>query len=156
MLERQVDIANRHQIGLLQHVATIATLTLTVSGFLASQFVGNIDFTKSHRVLYILVLLFESLALLLSMFDYWQTIRFHQLWSNAYKDIDIEADEKFENRELQLLSQLGEIELKIIGKQPKSTNILITKLMVSFCLVGILLLITLFAAYFFDVPGNWG
>lgn len=84
--------------------------------------------------------------------DYIQTIVFHRRWAKLYQDIDKEIDEKFETGELQWTNDINKIEAKHLKLTPESTKMWVTYWMVGLCLSGLVLLLILFIAYFYDVP----
>lgn len=150
LTERQNDASNAIQVQIVSHFALLATLTLTVVGFLMTQ--TSRELTTNQEILVILILGLEVISLILGVIDYLVTMRFHLSWAKLYQNIDREVDSKLNNRKLQWTYELNEIEAKHLKKQPESTNMYLTYSMVAFCIAGLLLLILLFAAYFFNLP----
>lgn len=150
LLERQNDQSNAAQIQLISHFALLATLTLTVTGFLLTQTTQQL--TDGHKILILCILVAQTVSLFFGACDYLQTIRFHMSWAKLYQSIDEEVNEKFNSGELQQTSQLNKIESKHLKDQPDTTKMWVTIVMVGSCLFGLLLLLVLFYSYFFDVP----
>lgn len=150
LIERQNDASNNAQIQLISHFALLATLTLTVVGFLITQTEHLL--TSNQQRLILFILLVEILSLLFGAIDYLQTINFHKKWAKMYYDVDNEISEKFNDRSLQRTSELGIIEKKHIDRMKTSTKTWVTYVMVIFCILGLFSLLLLFYAYFFDVP----
>lgn len=150
LIERQDDQANAAQVQLISHFALLATLTLTVTGFLITQ---NLQvLTTPQQVLVVLIIALEITSLYFGAKDFRQTIKFHNLWAKAYFNANKEVDKLYDSGELQLVNQMSDIEQKHIKKMSNETNDLITKLMIYFCFAGLILLLVLFIVYFFDVP----
>jgi hypothetical protein len=150
LIERQNDQSNTAQVQLISHFALLATLTLTVVGFLITQ--TTQELTANQKLLIIAILVSEVASLAFGAWDYLQTILFHQRWAKLYQDIDKETDSKFESGVLQWTYDLNEIESKHLEKTPELTRMWITFVMVGLCLAGLLLLVVLFCAYFYNVP----
>ncbi|HBO65038.1 TPA: hypothetical protein DD425_03705 [Candidatus Saccharibacteria bacterium] len=150
LTERQLDQSNRAQIQLISHFALLATLTLTVTGFLITQ--SSDSLTDAHKWLILIILVSEIASIFFGYLDYKQTIDFHDKWARMYRDIDTEVEAKFKTGELQMLSDLGEIEQQHLNKMDETTNEKISKAMVILCLFGLIVLVALFGVYFFDVP----
>lgn len=149
-LEKQNEQANATQVQLISHFALLATLTLTVLGFLITQTAQRL--TNGQQKVVLLTICIEIASLFFGAIDYVQTIRFHQRWARLYLTIDKEAQAKFGNGELQWASDLAAIESKHVKKLKDSTDMRITYAMVFLCLLGLLTLALLFYAYFFNVP----
>lgn len=150
LLERQNDTSNNAQVQLISHFALLATLTLTVTGFLITQTGHNLTPNQQWLILFILII--EILSIVFGAIDYLQTIHFHSSWAKAYHAIDIEVNTKFEDGSLQRTAQLGEIEKKHIDLEKESTKTWISYTMIALCVLGLLSLVLLFYAYFFDAP----
>lgn len=144
--DRQGNAAN---IQLVSHFALLATLSLTVVGFL---FQSAPNLTDPQKALVLTVLIAQTLSLSLGAADYVVTIMFHRKWAQAYFLVGKEINRKFELDELQLISDLYKVEEDIIKDKPRTTPIWITVVMVTSCLIGLLALILLFYIYLFDVP----
>lgn len=150
LVERQDDSANKLQIQLNSHFAVLATLTLTVTGFLVSQTSDSL--TDPHRWLILIILACEAMSLLFCAVDYRHSIKFHNKWAKAYHEIDNEANKKLETGELQTFEDVRAIEQKHTSPLPRETIKVFSILMITLCLVGLATLILLFYTYFFNVP----
>lgn len=150
LIERQNDLSNNAQVQLISHFALLATLTLTVVGFLLTQ--TSQTLTDKQEILILIILCFEIGSLTFGAIDYLQTIHFHRGWAMLYQDIDKEVDSKLDSGELQWTNDLNKIEAKYLKKAPESTKMWITYLMIGLCLSGLMLLLVLFCAYFYDLP----
>lgn len=150
LLERQNDQANHAQIQFISHFALLATLTLTVAGFLITQTTQSL--TDVHKIMILVVIASETLSLFFGALDYWQTIQFHMKWSKAYQEIDSDVNIKITTGEIQYIDDLRKIEDEKTSAIDKSTNMSVTFRMVFFSLLGLMILITVYYAYFFDVP----
>jgi hypothetical protein len=150
LIERQNDQSNSAQVQLISHFALLATLTLTVVGFLLTQ--TSHELTDNQKLLIVAILVAEVISLGFGAWDYLQTILFHQRWAKLYQDIDKETDSKLESGGLQWTYELNDIEAKHLKRTPESTRMWVTFVMVGFCLAGLLLLVLVFCAYFYDIP----
>jgi len=150
LTERQDDRANTALIQLISHFALLATLTLTVTGFLITQ--TEHDLTSAQQWTIVSILILQVASLFFGALDYWQTIKFHTNWAKLYQSIGNKVSQKVENGEIQFFSDLTKIESTMTKAHKSETNKALTILMVSFCLIGLAALILLFAAYFFDIP----
>lgn len=150
LLERQNDRSNNAQVQLISHFALLATLTLTVTGFLITQTVYKL--TENQQWLILFILGAEILSIVFGAIDYLQTIHFHDKWSKVYYNIDKEVNSKFNDGSLQRTVQLGEIESKYVDAENTSTKMWVTYAMIGLCVLGLLSLLLLFYAYFFKTP----
>lgn len=150
LTERQDDRVNTAQIQLISHFALLATLTLTVIGFLITQ--NDHILTDSQHWTILFIILMQILSLFFGSLDYWQTIKFHSEWARVYQKVGNEVSEKVDNGEVQKFSDLTDIKNSLVDSHRIETNKLWTILMVTLCLVGLGALLILFYAYFFDVP----
>lgn len=150
LIERQNDLSNTAQVQLISHFALLATLTLTVVGFLLTQTTQTL--TNKQEILILIILGLEVASLAFGAADYLQTILFHQRWARLYQDIDKEIDSKFEDGTLQWTKDINKIEAKHLKKSPETTKMWITYTMVALCMLGLLMLILLFCAYFYNLP----
>lgn len=150
LIERQNDQSNSVQVQLISHFALLATLTLTVSGFLLTQ--NSKPLTDIQQFLIILILGLQIASLVLGAIDYLLTIHFHNYWAKLYHAIDEEVDNKVESGKIKSVSEMGFIENSYINTARKTTPVWISYLMVGSCLFGLLLLLLLFIAYFYDMP----
>lgn len=144
--------SNRVQLSRIAHTTTLATLTITVAGLLSTQFIE--DFNIYHKTLLMIIIISEIMSLSFGMFDYYQTIGFHNRWAKAHHDITEEASAKFDKAELQTTSDLVNIQNKILSIQPNKTNDMVSHLMVLSALTGSVALSLLFYSYFFDFPNE--
>jgi hypothetical protein len=150
LVQRQNDQGNRAQIQLISHFALLATLALTVTGFLITQ--TEQPLTDPQKNLILVILLAQAVSLFFGALDYLQTIKFHMVWAKVYQLVGREVEKRVGSGDIQTVNEMGEIEQDLVNKTSESTKVWITYLMVIFCLVGLGLLIFLFYAYFFDVP----
>lgn len=150
LTERHIDLANATSIQIISHFSLLATLSLTVAGFLVSQ-TGQ-DFTNPQRILIIFILGSQTSSLFFGALDYWNTIKFHESWAKRYQAVGIEVDKKVNNGKLQKINDMVKIEYKHIKNHKERTSPIITFLMVAFCIAGLCMLIVLFCAFFFDIP----
>lgn len=150
LIERQNDQSNNGQIQLISHFATLATLTLTVMSFLLTQ--DAQELTDRQEFLVLIILALEVGSLFFGAADYMQTIFFHRRWASLYQEIDKEVDAKFESGELQWTNDMNKIEARHLKSAPESTKMSITYAMVGLCLGGLVLVLLLFIAYFYDLP----
>jgi hypothetical protein len=150
LIERQNDLSNNAQVQLISHFALLATLTLTVVGFLLTQTTQSL--TDNQQVLILVILGLEIASLTFGAADYLQTILFHQRWARLYQDMDKEIDKKFETGELEWTNDINKIEAKHLKKAPETTKMWVTYIMVALCIIGLALLLLLFCAYFYDIP----
>ncbi|MEO5949914.1 MAG: hypothetical protein ABIQ04_00525 [Candidatus Saccharimonadales bacterium] len=150
LLERQSDRSNNAQVQLISHFALLATLTLTVTGFVITQTENRL--TPNQQWLILFILFIEILSIVSGAIDYLQTIHFHDKWSKVYHNVDKEVNAKFKDGTLQRTAQLGEIEAKYVDSEKASTKMWVTYTMVGSCVFGLFSLVLLFYAYFFDVP----
>jgi len=153
LIERQNNASNTAQISLIAHTTTLSILTLTVAGFLSAQFTES--FNDNHKIILMSIILIEIMSLFFGLFDYIQTISFHDSWAKTYSDIDKEVDKKVQNGEIKWLSDLGDIEERYLEKQISGTDKKITLAMIMLSLLGLSLVFILFYSFFFDIPGNW-
>ena len=150
LVERQDDQANHMSAQLNSHFALLATLSLTVTGFLITQTTQNL--TNPQRLLILIILSSETLSLFFGALDYRHTIKFHNKWAKTYYKMGKEIDEKLDSGELQFISDLRKIDTSYTSKIPRETRKVFSTLMITFCILGLVVLIGLFYAYFFDVP----
>lgn len=150
LTERQNDQSNAAAVQLISHFALLATLSLTVVGFLLTQSAQTL--TDLQKITILFILIFEVSSLFFGAWDYLQTMYFHRSWAALYQRIGKEVDAIFDSGELQWSTDMSEIEAKHLKDQPESTKLWVTYAMVGLCLAGLLLLIVLFYAYFFDAP----
>ncbi|MES2631199.1 MAG: hypothetical protein V4611_04540 [Patescibacteria group bacterium] len=149
-IERQDDRANTALIQLISHFALLATLTLTVTGFLITQ--ADQELTGAQQWLIISIMIMQVVSLFFGALDYWQTIKFHTNWAKLYQSVGDKVSEKINSGDVQYFSDLTAIEDKMFKAHESETNKVLTVLMVVFCLSGLSLLLILFTAYFFDIP----
>lgn len=102
LLEKQNDSSNSAQIQLISHFALLATLTLTVTGFIITQTEQTV--TNSQHWLIIIILCFEIASIGFGAYDYIQTITFHDKWAKKYYNVDVEINRKIKNGTLQRIS----------------------------------------------------
>ncbi len=150
LTERQNNQSNSAQVQLISHFALLASLTLTVLGFTLTQ--NALKLTDSQQLIILIILGLQIGSLCFGAADYLQTIKFHNSWAKLYNNIEKEVDSKFENGELQWTNDLNEIEAKYLKKSVESTRLWITNMMVIFCLLGLVLLLVLYWAVFYDLP----
>lgn len=152
LLERQNDQANKAQINLTTHCTLLATGVLAVGGAFIGTVYEKTDFTHIHVAIFVVVVLSELVSLTLSLVDYVLTGRFHAGWAKAYQDIDKDTEASLNNGNLQLTSQLGEIEAKHIEKQTIKTSPYLQIAIIATVLLGVWAFFLLILTYFIDVP----
>lgn len=150
LVQRQNDQSNNGQIQLISHFALLATLSLTVTGFLITQTAQTL--TDPQKNLILIILSTQTLSLFFGAADYLQTIGFHKKWAKLYQSVGKEVENKVNLGTIQLVNEMGEIEQRAIDSAPESTKEWITFTMITSCLLGLILLIFLFYVYFFDMP----
>lgn len=149
-----LDASNNAQISRIGHVTTLATLTVTIAGFLSTQFSESV-FNEKHKIILILIIISEFLSLVFSVRDYKNTIIFHATWAKTHMKINDQVSTLFDSGELQTMNDMIAVQDDCLANQIEKTSELPQKLMVNFALFGLGLVVLLFYAYFFDVPGSW-
>lgn len=147
LIERQNDQSNAAQVQLISHFALLATLTLTVIGFLVTQ--NTQSLTSFQKIIILNILFLEIVSIFFGAMDYVQTIRFHMRWAKLHQNIDREVDDRLNSGTLQWTRQLNEIEARHLESLPESTKLWVTVMMIATCLLGLVLLLVLFYAFFF-------
>ena len=148
--DNQQNQGNSAQVQLISHVALLATLTITVLGFLLSQAPESLN--ERHKALIIVVIGLEVISLFYSIKDYWQTINFHIDWAKKYANILDDTGTKIDEGKIQWNKDLIELEKRHYKNVPDSTDRTVTKLMIKYCLAGLVVALVLFIAFLFDIP----
>ena len=144
--QRESGLSNSAQLKIISHITTLATLTITVTGVLASNL--NEQFSNDLKFMFIIIMVLEFLAIFFGVIDYWQTIKFHE---NAAKEY-IKVVEEIISQKAITIKQQHKIHDNHLDELNEGTNRCITKAMVFFSLTGLFVMILVFYGYFFDVP----
>lgn len=150
LLEKHNDSVNLNSSSLVAHTTLLATLTLTVAGFLVNNF--DAQLAVRLKVLIIVTVIAEIISALMGLLIYLDSIEFFKKWSRAYANIDAEVDKKINDGSVQFISDLRKIEAKHIRNVPRESSALLHRIMVVTCVLGLMMLVTLYIGYFFDVP----
>lgn len=147
--QRNSSAANSLELSRIAHTTTLSTLTLSVIGFLSAQLS---NFNSNHKVLILLIMIFEVISLFFSMIAYYQAINFHKKWAATHQDIQDELGVAVDTALIQVTEDMKKIEARHYKQMSRETNVIVTHCMVGFALSGLVLVLVLFYSYLFDVP----